>query len=162
MVNQYCVVHRDVSEQEVLEMPEHQLDRTEFWESWEEYFIAKNQKDPRTSTQARPLPRQLCRVNVGAGSPSDSALTPSRTGIAAMVRPVDATVPNPPTSADVACMPSATTRSGDARTVPKVPNRRISGGRATVCRATVPVPAWPAIYVATPNWWTWSEPPSRM
>jgi hypothetical protein len=52
MVNQYCVVHRDVSEQEVLEMPEHQLDRTEFWESWEEYFIAKNQKDPRTSNQA--------------------------------------------------------------------------------------------------------------
>jgi|SRR6516225_3010678 len=33
-------------------MPEHQLDRTEFWESWEEYFIAKNQKDPRTWTQA--------------------------------------------------------------------------------------------------------------
>jgi hypothetical protein len=33
-------------------MPKHQLDRTEFWESWEEYFIAKNQKDPRTWTQA--------------------------------------------------------------------------------------------------------------
>jgi len=33
-------------------MSEHQLDRTEFWESWEVYFIAKNQKDPRMWTQA--------------------------------------------------------------------------------------------------------------
>src|ERR1700739_3707205 len=94
---------------------------------------------PRPSIQARPLPRQLCRVNVGAGSPSDSALKPYRTGIAAMVRTVEATGPSDlaaraavwseaQTSADVACMPSATARSGDARTVPKVPNRRISGG----------------------------------
>ena len=87
-----------------------------------------------------------------------------------MVRPVEATVPSDPaalaavctvapTSADVTCMPSATARSGDARTVLTVPNRGISGGCATVCRATVPVPAWPAICVATSNWSTWSELP---
>src|ERR1700683_990129 len=88
---------------------------------------------PRASTHARPVPRQLCPVSVGAGNPSESALTPSRTGITAIDKPVEATVPNDPaafdavctlapTSADVTRKPSVTARSGkDARTTPKLP-----------------------------------------
>src|SRR3984885_2846986 len=106
---------------------------------------------PRTSTHSRPLPRPLCLVSVGAVSPSESALTPSRTGITAIDKPVEATVPNDPaalaavctlapTSADVACKPSVTARSGkDARTNPKLltrkNQRRVRDGVALDCRA---------------------------
>jgi hypothetical protein len=55
-------------------MPEHQLDRTEFWESWEEYFIAKNQKDPRTWTQATIC---LAKLQDLAGSQDEQACAES-------------------------------------------------------------------------------------
>ena len=74
MVNQYYVIRRAVSEQDVLEMPEHQLDRTEFRESWEEYFIAKNQKDPRTWTQATIC---LAKLQDLAGSQDEQACAQS-------------------------------------------------------------------------------------
>jgi len=55
-------------------MPEHQLDRMEFWESWEEYFIAKNQKDPRTWTQATIC---LAKLQDLAGSQDEQACAQS-------------------------------------------------------------------------------------
>jgi hypothetical protein len=55
-------------------MSEHELDRTEFWESWEEYFIAKNQKDPRTRTQATIC---LAKLQDLAGSQDEQACAQS-------------------------------------------------------------------------------------
>jgi hypothetical protein len=55
-------------------MPKYKLDRTEFWESWEEYFIAKNQKDPRTWTQAMIC---LAKLQDLAGSQDEQACAQS-------------------------------------------------------------------------------------
>jgi len=72
MANEYYV--ESCVSKEVLEMPEHELDRTEFWESWEKYFIAKNQKDPRGWTQAT-----ICLANLQdlAGSQDEQACAQS-------------------------------------------------------------------------------------
>jgi hypothetical protein len=51
-------------------MSEYELDRTEFWESWEKYFIAKNHKDPRTWTQATIC---LAKLQSSAGSQDEQA-----------------------------------------------------------------------------------------
>src|SRR5579884_1307825 len=88
--------------------------------------------NPCTSIQARSSPCQQCRVSVEPESPRESTLAPSRTGMVAISKLVDASdvavlvavLTDAPTSADVACIPIATARSGvDLATDPTVLNR---------------------------------------